>query len=59
MRFLVDFWRDDEGQDLIEYTLLIMFVAIAAAALMGGIQPATKGIWEANTNHLTAANQAF
>ena len=27
------FWHEDQGQDLIEYTLLMAFVALASAAL--------------------------
>ncbi len=27
------FWNDESGRDLIEYTLLLVFVALAAAAL--------------------------
>ncbi len=30
---LKNFMRDEQGQDLIEYTLLLAFVALAAAAL--------------------------
>jgi Flp pilus assembly pilin Flp len=51
-------WKKDEGQDLIEYTLLIAFIMIASAALMiangGGIQ----GILFVTTNNLNAANEA-
>jgi len=30
--FQHEFWRDEEGQDLVEYALLIALVAIAAIA---------------------------
>jgi len=33
MTLLRNFWMDDQGQDLIEYTLLLGFVALASAAL--------------------------
>ena len=32
---LVRLWRDDEGQDLVEYALLVVLVALAAVAAMG------------------------
>ena len=32
-------WNDEQGQDLIEYTLLMAFVALASAALF--IEPST------------------
>jgi len=33
INILKNFLRDDQGQDLIEYTLLMAFVALASAAL--------------------------
>jgi Flp pilus assembly pilin Flp len=36
MSFLKSFWREEQGQDLIEYTLLMAFVALASAALFIG-----------------------
>ncbi len=31
------FWKDDRGQDLIEYALMAGFVAVAAGALMPSV----------------------
>ena len=39
------FWRDECGQDVIEYTLLLAFIALAGAALFIGIGETTAGIW--------------
>ena len=36
MTYLQKFWQEDQGQDLIEYTLLLAFVALASAALFSG-----------------------
>ena len=36
MMFPRNFWREEQGQDLIEYTLLMAFVALASAALFIG-----------------------
>ena len=33
MKNIRNFWNDEQGQDLIEYTLLLAFVALASAAL--------------------------
>jgi Flp pilus assembly pilin Flp len=38
------FLRDEQGQDLIEYTLLMAFVALASAALFLGAGGSIKGI---------------
>ena len=55
---LITFWKQDEGQDLIEYSLLIAFVMMACTAMMiangGGVQ----GILFTTTANLNAAKQA-
>jgi Flp pilus assembly pilin Flp len=52
----LQFWRDEEGQDLVEYSLLITFIAIATAALVGSGRPATNAIWSVSNAHITSAN---
>jgi len=49
------FWREEEGQDLIEYTLLLAFVAMAAAALFIGSGGKVKTIWTITNNTLSNA----
>jgi Flp pilus assembly pilin Flp len=56
MTFLRNFWNDEQGQDLIEYTLLMAFVALASAALFIGAGGAIKGIWTTTNTQLTTAN---
>jgi Flp pilus assembly pilin Flp len=51
-----NFWNDDHGQDLIEYTLLMAFVALASAALFIGAGGSISGIWTTSNSQLTAAN---
>jgi Flp pilus assembly pilin Flp len=51
-----NFITDEQGQDLIEYTLLMAFVALASAALFIGAGSSIKGIWGATNTQLTAAN---
>jgi Flp pilus assembly pilin Flp len=50
------FWRAEEGQDLVEYTLLLAFVALASAALFIGAGGSVSGIWNAANSRLDAAN---
>ncbi|MGC9970542.1 MAG: Flp family type IVb pilin [Bryobacteraceae bacterium] len=50
-----NFLRDEQGQDLIEYTLLLAFVALASAALFIGAGGTVKTIWSAANNQLSAA----
>jgi Flp pilus assembly pilin Flp len=48
--------HDDSGQDLIEYTLLMAFVALASAALFLASGGSIAGIWTVSNNQLTQAN---
>jgi Flp pilus assembly pilin Flp len=53
------FWRDEQGQDLIEYSLLMTFIAIACLAYLGLGHTATVGIAATANADLTAANTAI
>ncbi|MBZ5728994.1 MAG: Flp family type IVb pilin [Acidobacteriia bacterium] len=59
MTFLRNFWNDEQGQDLIEYTLLLAFVALASAALFLGAGGQIQGIWSKSNSQLVAANTGF
>ena len=56
MTHIKNFLRDEQGQDLIEYTLLMAFVALASATLFLGAGRSVKGIWTTTNSQLTAAN---
>jgi Flp pilus assembly pilin Flp len=56
MEFIKSLFRDEEGQDLIEYTLLMAFVALASAALFLGAGGSISGIWTTSNSRLAAAN---
>jgi Flp pilus assembly pilin Flp len=59
MTFVRNFWNDEQGQDLIEYTLLLAFVALASAALFIGAGGSIKTIWTtANSQLANAATSA-
>ncbi len=58
MRLIRTFWTDDQGQDLIEYTLLMAFVALASAALFIGAGGSISGIWSTSNSQLVAANSS-
>lgn len=53
---LKTFMQDDQGQDLIEYTLLLAFVALASAAVFIGAGTSITGIWTAANTRLANAN---
>jgi Flp pilus assembly pilin Flp len=56
MTRLKKFYSDEQGQDLIEYTLLLAFVALASAALFIGAGASVQGIWSVTNSQLAAAN---
>ena len=59
MAFLRNLWNDEQGQDLIEYTLLMAFVALASAALFIGAGGSINSIWTtSNTQLANAAGSA-
>ena len=51
------FWREETGQDLIEYTLLMTFIVLAVLAFIGSGRPAVNAIWGTANSHLVTANQ--
>ena len=55
---LIRFLREEQGQDLVEYTLLLAFVCLASAALFISAGGAIGGIWVQANTQLTAANTA-
>jgi Flp pilus assembly pilin Flp len=50
------FWRDDSGQDIVEYTLLLAMVCLASAGLILGSGDAMSGMWGVASNNLSSAN---
>ncbi len=54
--FVQNFVNDEQGQDLIEYTLLLAFVALASAAIFIGAGNSISGIWTNTNNRLANAN---
>ncbi|HOQ45041.1 MAG TPA: Flp family type IVb pilin [Bryobacteraceae bacterium] len=56
MRFITNFVRDEQGQDLIEYTLLLAFVALASAALFMSAGGSITNIWTTANSRLAAAS---
>jgi Flp pilus assembly pilin Flp len=55
MTYLRNLWNDEQGQDLIEYTLLLAFVALASAALFIGAGGKINTIWTITNNTLSNA----
>ena len=56
MNLFFQFVFDEKGQDLIEYTLLMTFIAIACLALISSGHPATQAVWQTANNVISVAN---
>jgi Flp pilus assembly pilin Flp len=56
MKPLLRFFKDEQGQDLIEYTLLVGFVALASAGIYIDAGSNIKSIWGAASTQLSSAN---
>jgi Flp pilus assembly pilin Flp len=56
MKYLFLFLKGEQGQDLIEYTLLIAFVALASAAIFVEVGSSITGIWASASTQVSAAN---
>ena len=55
---LLAFWKEEDGQDLVEYSLLLAFIALAAVALLGTAKTTINGLWTSVTTNLNTANTA-
>ena len=52
------FISDESAQDVVEYTLLLAFIALVGAAIYIGMGATASGIWTIVNGRLGAANQA-
>jgi pilus assembly protein Flp/PilA len=51
IRLLKQLWKDEQGQDLVEYGLLLVLVSLGAVAAMGTLASAISGAFgNASTN---------
>ncbi|HEX4750897.1 MAG TPA: Flp family type IVb pilin [Bryobacteraceae bacterium] len=49
------FWQEEDGQDLVEYALLMAFIALAAVAVLTTIQTNITKLWNSVSNALSDA----
>lgn len=53
------FWASDEGQDLVEYALLLSFIALAVVAAVTSFGQTSSSVWsKVNSGVTSAATQA-
>lgn len=45
-RFLVRFWQETDGQDLVEYALIVAAIALGLIAAVQGVTRALNSLYE-------------
>ena len=50
------FWREESGQDLVEYTLLMAFVMFTIIGLASGFGNSVAGITSTSNSQISFAN---
>lgn len=55
-QIVLNIWKDDRGQDLIEYALMAGFVAVAAGAIMPQVSQNVSEIFSKVSSVMTNAN---
>ena len=50
---LARLWREEEGQDLTEYALLLVLLTLAAIGSLGGLANAVNGVFVNAATNLT------
>lgn len=48
-------WQEEEGQDLTEYALLLVLIALAAITVMGTLGSAINNVFSQAATNLTTA----
>jgi len=50
--------KEEDGQDMVEYSLLLAFIALAAVGLLSGIKVQIKGLFSTISSTLSSTNAA-
>ncbi|HEX7362979.1 MAG TPA: Flp family type IVb pilin [Bryobacteraceae bacterium] len=55
---LQQFWQAEDGQDMIEYSLLLALIALVAITIMSQMAPDIKSIWQGISKQVNAGASA-
>ncbi len=56
LEVLRKFWREEEGQDLVEYSLIVALIALGVFAVFQDVRNAIRTIFETITTRLREAS---
>ena len=48
-------WKEEQGQDMVEYVIILAFVAVAAAAIILNTSNSISTIWSVTNSELSTA----
>jgi Flp pilus assembly pilin Flp len=51
-------WQEEDGQDLVEYSLLLAFIALAAISILKGAGTSINALFGTMSTALVSANSA-
>jgi Flp pilus assembly pilin Flp len=54
--FVKAFLKEEDGQDLVEYSLLLAFIGLAATAVLSNVKDSISTLWGTVNTKLTNAN---
>ena len=54
-KFLATFWKETEGQDLVEYALIVAAIALGMIAVVKNLATALNSLYESITTSLGTA----
>jgi len=58
-QFAVEFWQDEQAQDIVEYSLLLVLIGAAALFVLTTMGKSITEIFSKINTKLTSANQAI
>jgi Flp pilus assembly pilin Flp len=58
VKCLYALYKDEDGQDMVEYSLILAFIALAAVGLLSGIKVQIKGLFSTISSTLSSTNTA-
>jgi Flp pilus assembly pilin Flp len=54
--FIKTLWKDEEGQDLVEYALLLVFLALAAITVLPTLGKVVNNVFSQSASTLTTGS---
>lgn len=52
------FWREEQGQDMVEYAMLLGFIVLIAAAILTNTRTQVSAIWSTISSALSSSVSA-